>query len=599
MSSSLNARFLRRLLRQNVGCSTCVCRKDSARYLTTTDRYCTNDIDKPLPSKSPGASAAGSRLINNPLPFKTFLPKTTYPDHAPVDTEDVPYVPLQLHKETRKVYFETYGCQMNVNDTEIAMAILEKNGFVMTTDVKEADVLFMMTCSIREGAEQKIWKRLEYYKSLKRKRSSMKIGILGCMAENLKKKIIEKDKHVDVVCGPDAYKDLPRLLDVTSTGQAAVNVMLSFDETYADVMPVRVKQDSPSAFVSIMRGCDNMCTYCIVPFTRGRERSRPIASIVEEIQALSDQGLKEITLLGQNVNSYIDKSESKFYGGFDAKNTTKNSSGFKTVYKPKVGGRRFSDLLDAVSRVDPDIRIRFTSPHPKDFPDEVLYMMKEQPNICKHIHLPAQSGSTAVLQAMRRGYTRESYLELVHHIWDIIPDVSLSSDFIAGFCGETEEDHMDTLSLMDIVQYHFVYMFPYSMRSKTHAHHKLQDDVPDEVKKRRHLEISKAFRDGALKRNQAQIGQKQLVLVESVSKRSTDDMAGRNDGNTKVILAGGGTTAGNSLTLKPGDYVVAEITSCSSQVLHARPLYTSSIQDFHQSFHSHQINTQQQYVVTS
>ncbi|XP_069101980.1 mitochondrial tRNA methylthiotransferase CDK5RAP1-like [Argopecten irradians] len=593
MAASHNARCLRKLLRRNADIFTCPCRRDPVRYLTTTrNKHCANDID--INSKGPGVSS-GNRLVNNPLPFKSFLPKASYPDLDTYDTEDVPYAPIQMHKETRKVYFETYGCQMNVNDTEIAMAILEKNGFVMTNDLTKADVLFMMTCSIREGAEQKIWKRLEYYKSLKKKRSSMKIGILGCMAENLKKEIIEKDKQVDIVCGPDAYKDLPRLLDVTSTGQAAVNVMLSFDETYADVMPVRVKKDSPSAFVSIMRGCDNMCTYCIVPFTRGRERSRPITSIVEEIQALSVQGLKEVTLLGQNVNSYIDKSESKYYGGFDTNSPTKNSSGFKTVYKPKMGGRRFSDLLDAVSRVNPEIRIRFTSPHPKDFPDEVLYMMKERPNICNQIHLPAQSGSTSVLKAMRRGYTRESYLELVHHIWDIIPDVSLSSDFIAGFCGETESDHEDTLSLMNIVQYHFAYMFPYSMRSKTHAHHKLQDDVPDEDKKRRHLEISTVFREGALKRNQAQIGQEQLVLVESVSKRSSDDMAGRNDGNTKVILSGAGADG----HLKPGDYVVAEITSCSSQVLHAKPLYTSSILEFHQSHRSNHGNSQQKCTVTN
>ncbi|OWF49045.1 CDK5 regulatory subunit-associated protein 1-like [Mizuhopecten yessoensis] len=597
MSTSLNTRLLQRLLRRNLGVSTCVCKKDSTRYLATSKHVCSSDIDKPSPSKNPGTLR--DRLIDNPLPFKSFLTGAAHNDYVSTYTEEVPYAPIQIHEKARKVYFETYGCQMNVNDTEIAMAILEKNGFEMTTNVQAADVLFMMTCSIREGAEQKIWKRLEYYKSLKKKRSSMKIGILGCMAENLKKKIIEKDKLVDIVCGPDAYKDLPRLLDVTSTGQAAVNVMLSFDETYADVMPVRVNKDSPSAFVSIMRGCDNMCTYCIVPFTRGRERSRPIASIVEEIQTLSDQGLKEITLLGQNVNSYLDKSESKFYGGLSADAHTKNSSGFKTVYKPKVGGRRFSDLLDAVSRVDPSIRIRFTSPHPKDFPDEVLYLIRDRANVCNHIHLPAQSGSTSVLQAMRRGYTRESYLELVHHIWDIIPDVSLSSDFIAGFCGETEADHVDTLSLMEIVHYNFAYMFPYSMRNKTHAHHKLKDDVPDDVKKRRHLEIAKTFRKGALMRNQAQIGQKQLVLVESVSKRSTDDMAGRNDGNTKVILVGSGTTAVNGLNLKPGDYVVAEIASCSSQVLHGLPLYTCSIQDFYRSEHSCQGNNNQQHTAVA
>lgn len=559
--------------------------------------------------RSPGgATGSEGRLIDKPLPFKFFLTDTNSGVHdEPVDVEEVPYAPLYRTDRPRKVYFETYGCQMNVNDTEIAMAILEKNGFEMTTNIQDADVLFMMTCSIREGAEQKIWKRLEYYKSLKKSRKSkgitvpLKIGILGCMAENLKQKIIEKDKLVDIVCGPDAYKDLPRLLDVTATGQAAVNVMLSFDETYADVMPVRVNKDSPSAFVSIMRGCDNMCTYCIVPFTRGRERSRPIDSIVEEIQALSDQGLKEVTLLGQNVNSYLDKSESIFYGGTEVDSLTKNSPGFKTIYKPKVGGRRFSDLLDKVSKVNPEMRIRFTSPHPKDFPDEVLYMMRERPNICNQIHLPAQSGSTAVLEAMRRGYTRESYLELVHHIWSILPDVSLTSDFICGFCGETEDDHQQTLSLMNIVQYNFVYLFPYSMRKKTHAHHRLKDDVPEDVKLRRHQDVREVFRAGALVRNQQQIGQEQLVLVESFSKKSKDDMAGRNDKNTKVILPNNGVASSNgskeTCLLKPGDYVVAKIKSCSSQVLHGEPLYISSIQDYHGSYPSHHGNEPQTVVM--
>ncbi|XP_064627877.1 mitochondrial tRNA methylthiotransferase CDK5RAP1-like [Lineus longissimus] len=500
----------------------------------------------------------------------------------------IPYVEeANIGGHGRKVHIETYGCQMNVNDTEVVWSILEKNGFKKAADLTESDVTLLMTCSIREGAEQKIWHRIQYLKSLKRRgrkdRPAMKIGVLGCMAERLKKKLIEKEKMLDLVCGPDAYRDLPRMLAQTESGQAAVNVLLSLDETYADIMPVRLNQNSPSAFVSIMRGCDNMCSYCIVPFTRGRERSRDIESILEEVRELSNQGIKEVTLLGQNVNSYRDLSE--LHHSISEDEASRLSKGFSTIYKPKKGGRRFSDLLDKVSLVDPEMRIRFTSPHPKDFPDEVLQLIKERPNICNQIHLPAQSGNSDILRAMRRGYTREAYLDLVYHIWETIPDVSLSSDFIAGFCGETEAAHEETVSLMRLVKYNFAFCFPYSMRQKTHAYHRLVDDVPEDVKQRRHEELISVFREEAQKKNIAQGGQVQLILIEGESKRSPLDVAGRNDGNTKVIIpridipSDDGRSAPHSI--KTGDYVAVEITGGSSQTLRGKPLYLTTLERFH------------------
>ncbi|XP_023223507.1 CDK5 regulatory subunit-associated protein 1-like [Centruroides sculpturatus] len=336
-----------------------------------------------------------------------------------------PYIDSQTVDGTnRKVYIQTYGCQMNVNDTEIVWAILEKAGYCKVDSKEFADVILVVTCAIREGAEQKIWHLLDYLKSLKRKRKSkfpLKVGVLGCMAERLKMKLLEADKAVDIVAGPDSYRDLPRLLSLADDGQEAVNVILSLEETYADITPVRINPNSPSAFVSIMRGCDNMCSYCIVPFTRGRERSRPVSSILDEIRQLSDKGIKEVTLLGQNVNSYRDISEANFTISETSLNTSKLAEGFRTLYKPKVGGLRFADLLEKASSINPNIRIRFTSPHPKDFPDEVLQIIQDRPNICNSLHLPAQSGNTQVLERMRRGYTREAYLNLVHHIRNKIP----------------------------------------------------------------------------------------------------------------------------------------------------------------------------------
>lgn len=482
---------------------------------------------------------------------------------------------------SRKVYFETYGCQMNVNDTDIAMSILQKKGYRHTKNLNEADVVLLVTCSIRDKAEQTIWNRLQQLTAMKKKRLRsripMKIGILGCMAERLKTELLDREKLVDVLAGPDAYRDLPRLLTITEGGHQASNVLLSLEETYADIMPVQHASQGYSAFVSIMRGCDNMCSYCIVPFTRGRERSRPLTSILKEVCLLSDQGVKEVTLLGQNVNSYRDMSEEQFCGS----DVTKLSRGFSTVYKSKKGGLRFSDLLDQVSLINPEMRIRFTSPHPKDFPDEVLQLIAERENICKQIHLPAQSGSNQVLKAMRRGYTREAYLELVENIKRIIPGVSLSSDFISGFCGETEEDHQQTLSLIRTVGYNIGFLFAYCMRKKTHAFHRLEDDVPAEVKQQRLAECIDVFREEASKINASLIGSTQLVLVEGESKRSAEDLCGRTEGNMKVIFPKEDVPAGgaglSSAPIKAGDYVLVKILSSTSQSLRGRAHSYSSL----------------------
>ncbi|XP_033098301.1 CDK5RAP1-like protein [Anneissia japonica] len=505
-----------------------------------------------------------------------------------MEPDEIPYL-LTTSGDGRKVYFETYGCQMNVSDMEIVWSILKKNNFSKVDNVKKADVILLMTCAIRENAETKIWNRLQHFRSLKesrrRKDMPVKIGLLGCMAERLKKKILDKSKLVDVIAGPDAYRDLPRLLDVSTSGNAAINTILSIDETYADVMPVRLNHKSPTAYVSIMRGCDNMCSYCIVPFTRGRERSRPITSILEEIRILSAQGVKEVTLLGQNVNSYRDVSEDVYYSSANepaSDNVT--AKGFSTIYKPKLGGLRFADLLDKVSQVDENMRIRFTSPHPKDFPDQVLEVIRDRPNICNHLHLPAQSGNSDVLHRMRRGYTREAYLELVDHVRNVLPNVSLTSDFITGFCGETEQEHEDTLSLLQQVDYNYTFLFAYSMRQKTHAYHKMKDDVPEEVKKRRLDEMITIARESMTKVNEGYVGKEMLVLVEGKSRRSDDYLAGRIDANTKVIISDKMIPEfRGSSHLQPiniGDFIAVQITDSNSQVLKGTAAYHSSCSTF-------------------
>ncbi|XP_076162048.1 CDK5RAP1-like protein isoform X2 [Ptiloglossa arizonensis] len=480
------------------------------------------------------------------------------------------------------VYFAIYGCQMNVNDAEIIWSILKAHGYKKVEKLEEANIILLVTCSIRDNAEQKIWNKLENLNIIrKKKKHTVKIGLLGCMAERLKTKILERGRLVDVIAGPDSYKDLPRLLSVPDE-ETAVNTILSFDETYADILPIRLNPDCTSAFVSITRGCNNMCTYCIVPFTRGRERSRPIDSIVNEIQSLSEDGVKEVTLLGQNVNSYRDTSESKFYVANDVE--THLAKGFKTVYKNKIGGRRFSDLLDKVSLINPEMRIRFTSPHPKDFPDEVLQLIAERSNICKKIHLPAQSGNSDILERMRRGYTREAYLDLVYHIRGIIPNIYLSSDFIAGFCGETEEEFQDTLSLIQLVKYNKAFLFSYSMREKTTAHRRYKDDVEPSVKQERLGRMISLYNSIAEKLNKLQIGQLQLVLIEGVSKRSNEYFQGKNDGDIRVLIPTIGIpTDKYSDVKKPiqsGDYVVVEICNANMCTLTGVPLYHSSITEF-------------------
>jgi len=480
--------------------------------------------------------------------------------------ESHPYLSDEaLRGDGLRVYLDVHGCQMNVNDTEVVWSILESRGYARTTNSREADVWLIVTCSIRDGAEQKIWRKLKNIKHWRKKqelRSSLKVGLLGCMAERLKEELLEApERLVDVVAGPDAYRDLPRLLSLVTNKsmgtEAAINVLLSVEETYADVMPSRLDPSSVTGFVSIQRGCDNMCSYCIVPFTRGQERSRSVQTVVDEVKYLvEEQGVKEVTLLGQNVNSYRDTSQRTFSG-----TTTNYASGFSSVYKPKVGGLRFADLLERVATVDPEVRVRFTSPHPKDFPDEVLALVASTPNVCSQLHLPAQCGSSKVLEAMRRGYTRQAYLDLVQRVREMVPGVCLSGDMIAGFCGEAEEDFEQTLSLIRQVKYTNLFTFAYSLREKTHAHRKLVDDVPAETKQNRMERMAQVFREEAHQLNQKMVGTHQLVLIEGVSKRSDHDYQGRCDGNVKVILPN------SNGDLEVGKYCVARIESANSQVL--------------------------------
>ncbi|XP_033363570.1 CDK5RAP1-like protein [Bombus vosnesenskii] len=514
--------------------------------------------------------------------LKDFLTPKIEVSSETISVPNIPYI-QNIDGSDQKVYFEVYGCQMNVNDTEVIWSILKSHGYRKVNDIIEANIILLITCSIRDNAEQKVWNKLTDLNNVrkKNKRFPMKIGLLGCMAERLKDKILEKGKLVDVIAGPDSYKDLPRLLSVPDN-ETAINVVLSFDETYADVTPVRLDPSSTSAYVTIMRGCDNMCTYCIVPFTRGRERSRPIDSIVKEVQSLSDEGVKEVILLGQNVNSYRDTSQSEFYVNNNIE--THLAKGFKTVYKNKKGGRRFVELLDEVSRINPEMRIRFTSPHPKDFPDEVLQLIAERPNICKQIHLPAQSGNSAVLERMRRGYTREAYIDLVHHIRETIPNMCFSSDFITGFCGETEEEFQDTLSLIELVKYNKAFLFSYSMREKTTAHRRYKDDVPPSVKQSRLERMISTYRTEIENVNKLQIGQLQLVLVEQPSKRSDENFQARNDGNTRVVIPSmtipTGKYSNDTRSIKIGDYVVVKIETANSHSLTGTPLYHSSITEY-------------------
>ncbi|KAL7546542.1 hypothetical protein ACHAWF_009877 [Thalassiosira exigua] len=580
---------------------------------------------------------------------------------------------------TLKFHIKTYGCQMNVNDTDIMRSILLNNHtrqptgtndhssklkFTETDEELHADVLLTNTCAIRENAEQKVWHRLRELRSYDRfplssldnglrnelsqmtkkqrkqlqkqsKKGSKKriIGVLGCMAERLKEDMF-KDGTADVVVGPDAYRDLPRLISVLSAPSSvsnddssdrkesvhtipterAVNVQLSLDETYASITPIRSNPNDVSAFVSVMRGCNNMCSFCVVPFTRGRERSREMESIVAETKRLlEEEDIKEVILLGQNVNSYNDTRGNKSRGRKtnDANDSYRTSNnGFSNMFRLRHGdGYRFADLLEAVSSLSPELRVRFTSPHPKDYPPPLLSLMAERSNICNHLHMPAQSGSSSVLQRMRRGYTREAYLELITDVRNLIPGVAISSDFIAGFCGETEEEHRETVSLMEEVKFDQAFMFAYSMREKTHAHRVMTDDVPADVKNRRLNEVIDCFRHNVqLKNDKEEVGKLRLVLIEGEAKRSTVEnptWSGRTDENKRVVFAANETCreeelrkyetrdwpslfgAGNKenilntqVDLSRGDYAVVQIEEARGHTLKGRALWRSSIAGF-------------------
>ncbi|MCU0469588.1 MAG: tRNA (N6-isopentenyl adenosine(37)-C2)-methylthiotransferase MiaB [Arcicella sp.] len=436
----------------------------------------------------------------------------------------------------RKLYIESYGCQMNFSDSEIVTSILQEGGYATTSNFETADVILLNTCAIRENAEQKVRNRLKNFNYLKKKRPEMVVGVLGCMAERLKTKFLEEEKIVDVVAGPDAYRDLPNLLNEVEDGHKAINVFLSKEETYADITPVRLNSNGVTAFVSIMRGCDNMCSFCVVPFTRGRERSRDPQSILKECQDLLDTGYKEVTLLGQNVDSYKWASE----------------DGSENV--------NFAQLLEKVALVSPELRIRFSTSHPKDITDEVLYTMKKYENICKYIHLPAQSGNSRILKLMNRTYDREWYINRIDAIRNILgEDCGISQDIITGFCTETEEEHQDTLSLMEYVKYDYGYMFAYSERPGTPAAKKLVDDIPEEVKKRRLTEVIDLQMRLSFERNNRHVGKIEKVLVEGFSKRSDDYLQGRNDQNKVVVFP--------KHHYKKGDYVMVKINEASAATL--------------------------------
>jgi len=442
----------------------------------------------------------------------------------------------------KKLYLESYGCAMNFSDSEVVASILSKEGFTTTRDESEADVILLNTCSIRENAEQKVRVRLSDFKTRKKKQPGLIVGVLGCMAERLKQNLLEEEKLVDIVAGPDAYRDLPNLITEVESGQKAVNGLLSREETYADIRPIRLDETGVSAFVSITRGCDNMCSFCVVPFTRGRERSRDPQTIVEECTNLFERGYREVTLLGQNVDSYRWNMSSK--------------GEIKDETKPTTN---FAQLLEMVALINPLLRIRFSTSHPKDMTDEVLHVMAKYPNIAKQIHLPVQSGNNDMLYRMNRGYTREWYLDRIDAIKRILPGCAISTDIIAGFCGETEEEHKDTISLMQAVEYDFAYMYMYSERPKTLAERKFKDDIPEDVKRERLTEIINLQQEHSLKAHKKLVGTIQDVLIEGLSRRSDQDQVGRNSGNVKVVFP--------KTDIQIGNYVKVKITDCTSATL--------------------------------
>ena len=450
-------------------------------------------------------------------------------------------------QNTRKLYIESYGCSMNFSDSEIVASILADEGFATTQDLSEADLVLVNTCSIREKAELTVRKRLEKFNAVKRHRPHMKVGVLGCMAERLKHKFLEEEKIVDMVVGPDAYKDLPNLIQEIDEGRDAVNVILSKDETYGDIAPVRLNSNGITALVSITRGCDNMCTFCVVPFTRGRERSRDPQSILQEVNTLWEDGYKEITLLGQNVDSYL------WYGGGLKKDFVKASD------MEKATAVNFAQLLEKVALAQPGLRIRFSTSNPQDMTLDVIHVMAKYDNICNNVHLPVQSGSNRILKAMNRLHTREEYFELIDNIRKIIPDVGISQDMISGFPTETEKDHQDTLSLLEHVRYDFGFMYAYSERPGTMAERKLEDDVSAETKKRRLAEIIALQREHCQYRTEKHLGKIQEVLIEGTSKKSDAHWMGRNSQNTVAVFP--------KENYVIGDFVMVRMDSCTSATL--------------------------------
>ena len=444
--------------------------------------------------------------------------------------------------EGKKLFLESYGCAMNFSDSEVVASILIDKGYTTTTDEHDADIILINTCSIRENAELRVRKRLTNFKNRKKRQPGLIVGVLGCMAERLKKTLLEEEKLVDIVAGPDSYRDLPNLIIEVEGGQKGVNVLLSRDETYADISPVRLDSKGVTSFVSITRGCDNMCSFCVVPFTRGRERSRDPESIYKECEELFNSGYREVTLLGQNVDSYRWNMTSKG----EIKNAAESTT-------------NFAELMQKIAVISPDLRIRFSTSHPKDMSDEVLRVIASHDNICNYIHLPIQSGNSDVLQRMNRGYTREWYLERIKAIREIIPNCAITTDIMTGFCGETDQEHEDTISLMKEVKWNFSYMYKYSERPKTLAERRFKDDVLEELKGSRLTEVINLQQANSLVINKSQIGKIHKVLVEGTSKRSKDFMNGRNDHNTKVVFPKG--------NFKKCDFVMVKINDCTTATL--------------------------------
>ncbi|MEX0980840.1 MAG: radical SAM protein [Bacteroidales bacterium] len=480
--------------------------------------------------------------------------------------------------QKKKLYVETYGCQMNVADSEVVVAILQKQDYEVTEKMEEADLVLVNTCSIRDNAEQKVNKRITEFGRQKKQNSNLVVGVIGCMAERLKEKLLEKDRSVDLVVGPDAYRELPALLAEVEAGQRGINTLLSLEETYADLSPVRLDKNHVSAFVSIMRGCDNFCTYCVVPFTRGRERSRDPQTIEREVRELFEAGYREVTLLGQNVNSYRwkGKQQAAIEGekvtrearsiDEDMAGTSSRSAASGESQSPgksslTAAGQEisFERLLERIARISPLLRLRFATSHPKDMSDELLQIMARYPNLCRSIHLPVQSGSTAVLKRMKRGYTREMYENRVKAIRQYLPEATISTDIIAGFCGETEEEHRETLGLMRWTGFDLAYMFKYSERPDTLAAKKYKDDVPEKVKTRRLNEIIALQGELSLKSKQEDIGKAFEVLVEGTSKKSMSELVGRTSQNKVVVFP--------EEDRRPGDYVMVKVRECTSATL--------------------------------